>query len=268
MHLRMTLAQARNVGLPCMNLLRMTAVPILEQLHLEERLLRTSVDNWCIVNDRTNRPTIVMGVSGRPSELIELESVLRDQIPVIKRFTGGGTVIVDDGTVFISFICNKNAIPGLQPYPHPIMSWTSQLYSEVLRGFGDFHLRENDYAFNSHKFGGNAQSIIKERWIHHTSFLWDYDIKNMEYLKLPTRAPKYRSARPHVNFLCRMKEYVPSKSMFIERTIKSLGSHFLVKPFELDDITTEPPYNLPHSTKLLTRQELEDAYSSQCENLR
>ena len=69
--------------------------------------------------------------------------MLRDQIPVIKRFTGGGTVIVDDGTVFISFICNKNAIPGLQPYPHPIMSWTGQLYSEVLRGFGDFHLREN-----------------------------------------------------------------------------------------------------------------------------
>nr|XP_009390305.1 PREDICTED: putative lipoate-protein ligase A [Musa acuminata subsp. malaccensis]XP_009390306.1 PREDICTED: putative lipoate-protein ligase A [Musa acuminata subsp. malaccensis]XP_009390307.1 PREDICTED: putative lipoate-protein ligase A [Musa acuminata subsp. malaccensis] len=263
----MTLAQARNVVLPCMKLLRMSAVPILEQLHLEERLLRTSVDNWCIVNDRTNRPTIVMGVSGRPSELIELKSVLRDQIPVIKRFTGGGTVIVDDGTVFISFICNKNAISGLQPYPHPIMSWTGQLYSEVLRGFGDFHLRENDYAFNSHKFGGNAQSIIKERWIHHTSFLWDYDIKNMEYLKLPTRAPKYRSARPHVDFLCRMKEYVPSKSTFIERTIKSLGSYFLVKPFDLDDITTEPPCTLPHSTKLLSRQELEDAYSSQCENL-
>ncbi|KAJ8464216.1 hypothetical protein OPV22_026768 [Ensete ventricosum] len=225
-----------------MNLLRMSAVPILEQLYLEERLLRTSVDNWCIVNDRTSRPTIVMGISG---------------------FTGGGTVIVDDGTVFVSFICNKNAIPGLQPYPHPIMSWTGQLYSEVLQGFGDFHLRENDYAFNSHKFGGNAQSIIKERWIHHTSFLWDYDIKNMEYLKHPTRAPKYRSARPHVDFLCRMKDYVPSKSTFIERTIKSVGNYFLVKPFGLDDITTEPSCTLPHSTKLLTRQELEDAYSSQ-----
>ncbi|CAL9107434.1 unnamed protein product [Musa acuminata var. zebrina] len=54
----------------------MAAVPILERLHLEERLLRTSADNWCIVNDGTNHLAIV--------------------------------------------ICNKNAIPGLQPYPRPI----------------------------------------------------------------------------------------------------------------------------------------------------
>lgn len=69
--------------------------------------------------------------------------MLRDQIPVIRRFSGGGTVIIDDGTLFVSLICNKNAIPGLQPYPHPIMSWTGQLYGQALREFGDFHLREN-----------------------------------------------------------------------------------------------------------------------------
>lgn len=79
----------------------------------------------------------------KPSDLIELETVLRDRIPVIRRFTGGGTVIVDEGTIFITLICNKDAIPGLQPYPHPIMSWTGQLYGEVFQGIGDFHLREN-----------------------------------------------------------------------------------------------------------------------------
>lgn len=50
-----------------------------------------------------------------------------------------------------------------------------------------------DYAFGSRKFGGNAQSITKNRWVHHTSFLWDYDVSNMDYLKLPMRAPEYRS---------------------------------------------------------------------------
>jgi lipoate-protein ligase A len=49
-----------------------------------------------------------------------------------------------------------------------------------------------DYAFADRKFGGNAQSITKNRWIHHTSFLWDYEVKNMSYLKLPAKAPKYR----------------------------------------------------------------------------
>jgi lipoate-protein ligase A len=49
-----------------------------------------------------------------------------------------------------------------------------------------------DYVFGDRKFGGNAQSIIKNRWIHHTSFLWDYDVRNMAYLKLPSRVPQYR----------------------------------------------------------------------------
>lgn len=50
----------------------------------------------------------------------------------------------------------------------------------------------SDYVFGNRKFGGNAQSIIKNRWIHHTSFLWDYEVRNMAYLKLPVRAPEYR----------------------------------------------------------------------------
>ncbi|KAL6497404.1 hypothetical protein OROGR_029333 [Orobanche gracilis] len=190
----MAVSQARDLGLPIINLLRLKGVPILQQLHLEERLLRISSDNWCIINDGTIDPTIVMGTSGKPKELLEIESVLRDDIPVVRRFTGGGTVIVDQGTVFVTFICNKDAVSGLQSYPQPIMSWSSLLYKKVFQGIGDFNLRENDYVLSNRKFGGNAQSITKNRWVHHTSFLWDYEISNMGYLKLPKRAPEYRQA--------------------------------------------------------------------------
>ena len=51
-------------ALPLMKLIRLKGVPILQQLHLEERLLRTSPHNWCIINDGTNLPHIVMGISG------------------------------------------------------------------------------------------------------------------------------------------------------------------------------------------------------------
>ncbi|KAF6165497.1 hypothetical protein GIB67_023326 [Kingdonia uniflora] len=204
----MTLPLARNIRLPLMNLLRLKGLPILQQLHIEERLLRTSLDNWCIINDGTDALTTVMGISGKPLELLELEFVIQDEIPVIRRFTGGGTVIVDQGTIFVTFICNKDVIPTVQPYPRPIMNWSSLLYKEIFEGIGDFHLRENgtfmklqdacyqlalDYVFGDRKFGGNAQSITKNRWIHHTSFLWNYDVKSMAYLKLPLRAPTYRS---------------------------------------------------------------------------
>ncbi|KAF5789621.1 putative lipoate--protein ligase [Helianthus annuus] len=136
-------------GRPLMNIVRMKGVPILQQLEIEECLLRTSSDNWCIINDGADRPNIVMGISGKPAELVEIKRVLEDNIPVIRRFTGGGTVIVDLGTIFVSFICNKDDVADVQPYPRPIMSWSSLLYSQVFEGIADFRLRENVVALTT-----------------------------------------------------------------------------------------------------------------------
>ncbi|XP_020257291.1 uncharacterized protein LOC109833866 isoform X2 [Asparagus officinalis] len=240
----MTMPRVKHMCLPLMNVVRMKSMPILQLLQLEERLLRTSSDNWFIVNDGTIHPAIVMGLSGKLSELAELKHVLHDSIPVIKRFTGGGTVIVDDGTIFAAIICNKDDVPGVQPYPRSIMSWTN-------------------YAFDTRKFGGNAQSITKNQWIHHTSFLWNYDVKNMDYLKLPMRASKYRLARDHVEFLCKMKEYLPSRSIFIERTITSLENHFSVRHVQAETIFDPSESSFSPSTRLLLEKELQEAYSSQ-----
>lgn len=263
----MNIPVSRNLGVPLLNLVKLKGVPILEQLHLEEHLLRTSSNNWCIINDGTNYPTIVMGVSGKTNELLEMSSVLRDEIPIIRRFTGGGTVIVDHGTIFVTFICNKDDLPAIQPYPRPIMSWSSLFYSKVFHGIVDFKLRENDYVFGNRKFGGNAQSITKNRWIHHTSFLWDYEMRNMAYLKLPKRIPDYRLARGHLDFICRMKDYI-SRSDFINGTVDALGSHFSVRTTELGVLDTSSKSGFSHSSRLLTRQELEAAAFEQSQLLK
>ncbi|XAR71253.1 hypothetical protein NMG60_11028434 [Bertholletia excelsa] len=218
----MSVFKAKNIGLPLMNLLRFEGLSILKQLHLEEQLLRTSSDNWCIINDGTNAPAIVLGLSGKPSELLEIGPVLQDRVPVIRRFTGGGTVIVDPGTIFVTFICNRDDVSSVQPYPRSIMSWSGLLYDKVFEGIGNFQLRENDYVFGDHKFGGNAQSITRKRWIHHTSFLWDFESRNMAYLKLPRKAPDYRLARGHLDFVCRMKDYM-GRSEFVDKTAKQLA---------------------------------------------
>ncbi|KAF3789327.1 hypothetical protein EJ110_NYTH18684 [Nymphaea thermarum] len=269
--------------LPLINLLRFKGKPIFDQLILEEKLLRRSSDNWCIVNDGTDRPTIVSGLSGlslffphsrfhlqanicrKLSQLIEVEKVMNEGIPVIRRFSGGGTVIVDKGTIFVTFICNKGAIDRLQPFPQPIMSWTGQFYSQVLGGAHKFNLRENDYCFGDYKFGGNAQSITKSRWVHHTSFLWDFDTHNMSYLTHPLKMPKYRLERNHIDFLCPMRSILLSRSEFIRKTISALENHFCVNPMELDEIKTDTnDTNEEHqySTKLMTFEDLGKALAS------
>lgn len=56
--------KGREAGVPLMRLVRLRGLPILQQLHLEERLLRTSSENWCLINDGTTSPAIVMGLCG------------------------------------------------------------------------------------------------------------------------------------------------------------------------------------------------------------
>ena len=53
------------------------------------------------------------------------------------------SLLIKGRTVFVTSICTKTAVSGLQPFPRDIMSWTGQLYGKVFRGFGEFHLREN-----------------------------------------------------------------------------------------------------------------------------
>ncbi|CAG7906462.1 hypothetical protein BRARA_D00982 [Brassica rapa] len=254
----------KRVGLPLMNVVKLRGTPILQQLLLEERLLRSSSANWCIVNDGTNLPNIVMGLSGKPCELVELEPVIRDRVPVIKRFTGGGTVVVDENTLFVSLICNRNDVPDVQPYPRSVMAWSGSLYSQVFNGISDFQLRENDYVFGDRKFGGNAQSITRNRWIHHTSFLWDYSESNMAYLKLPSRVPQYRLERDHTDFVCRMKDYI-ERAGFIEKTIKAVGTQFMLKELSFDEIDDSCREHL-ETTRLLTLDELKETLAKTTQN--
>lgn len=218
--------------------LELENIPIFEQLQFEEALLRTDNRNICVINRGSPR-AIVMGISGEPEKLLHLESVKRDKIPVIKRFSGGGTVIVDEETLFISFLFNQDAL-DVAAFPEPLLRWSAELYAASWK-IPEFALQAQDYTIGSKKCGGNAQYIRKDRWLHHTSFLWDYKETNMNYLLLPPKRPDYRLDRPHTDFLCRLKDLAPSRRTLIDQLKTEL-----VKQFYIDDLSLSQLKFPPH----------------------
>ena len=94
--------------------LRGKNVGIFEQLKMEEALFRANKNNWLIFNslDHVNERAVVFGLGDgrKPDTLCNVDIATKDEIPLIKRYSGGGTVFVDKGTRFISFICNENLI--------------------------------------------------------------------------------------------------------------------------------------------------------------
>jgi lipoate-protein ligase A len=209
-------------------LLKLKNTPIIDQLAMEEALLRTCDQNYCVISHGT-KPAIVMGISGKPELLIEEQN----PYPVIRRFSGGGTVLVDENTFFISLICNS--LKDIPSYPAHILKWTSALYAPLFQE-NQFNLKENDYALGNKKFGGNAQYIVKNRWLHHSSLLWDYNLEAMQVLKIPERAPDYRQNRSHSDFLCPLKPHFSSKEHFESLFLKELARHFTIEDITQDQL--------------------------------
>jgi lipoate---protein ligase len=214
-----------------LHLIQLHHYPIFQQLQLEEALLRADDRNWCLLNIGTSE-AIVMGISGKPSQWLNSQQMARRPIPLIRRFSGGGTVFVDRHTSFITWICQADALQ-VPCCPQQIMSWTASLYAPLFPA--PFRTAENDYILGDRKFGGNAQYLCKNRWLHHSSLLWDYDPRNMDYLAHPPRMPAYRANRPHSDFLCGLKAFFPSQQALCENLITLLKQHFQILEVPLNE---------------------------------
>ena len=181
--------------------------PIKRMLRLEEALVRHEPGNWCLITALPpQQPTVVVGLGGKPERLLDASELKKRPVPVVRRFTGGGTVVVNGGVVVTSLIVDKGC-EACAPFPRDIMKWTEDIYRKAFADLIDsdqFALRDHDYVFQDRKVGGNAQSIVKDKWIHHTSFLWDFDDADMRYLTLPEKRPEYRGDRSHDDFLAKL----------------------------------------------------------------
>ncbi|MDJ0651898.1 MAG: lipoate--protein ligase family protein [Simkaniaceae bacterium] len=224
-----------------LNLLLLKNMPIFEQLQIEEALLRLQGENWCIINEGSPQ-SIVMGISGKPEELVSFEKMKQSPIPLIKRYSGGGTVIVDSNTIFVSFIFQKN-VHDFPCFPEPILRWSEGFYKEAF-SIPALSLKEQDYVIGNRKCGGNAQYIRKDRFVHHTTFLWDFDNLLMEYLLHPQKTPAYRKGRNHAEFLCKLKKFFPAKTQLISSIPENLSKKFNVVKRALNPL--KPLLAKPH----------------------
>ncbi|NGX31680.1 MAG: Lipoate-protein ligase LplJ [Chlamydiae bacterium] len=228
-----------------MNILILENTFILDQLKIEEALLRNSDESWVILNTGS-QPAIVMGISHKMHDVVYPHAI--ESIPIIKRFSGGGNVIVDENTLFLSLLFNKKDL-AIKPFPEPMYRYVLPILQEIFQL--PIELIETDYIINGKKCIGNAQSITKDAFLHHMSILYDFDSQKMGYLRMPEKAPKYRNQRKHTDFLCSLKEHGFKRESFILNTLDYFASKYSLKIRSFSEISSllETPHRT--STQLL-----------------
>jgi lipoate-protein ligase A len=151
---------------------------------------------------------VVVGIAQQPEQQVDLAACAADGIPVLQRFSGGGTVFIGRGCLVFSVIAPHG--PALQPFD------VGGAYRQVLSYALDALCRLGvpavfeppcDLAVQGRKVCGTAQAQKRGVVLVHGSFLVDADLARIaRYLREPSVAPAYRAQRPHAAFLCNLAD--------------------------------------------------------------
>ncbi len=148
---------------------------------------------------------VVLGRVSRAEDDINIENALRDQIPVLRRCSGGGTVLQGQGCLNYSLILSKETSPQLAD----LKGSYQFILGRVIHALKDlgvealFHpISDIALAGTAKKISGNAQKRSRKFILHHGTILYDFDLDAMgRYLRMPRAVPEYRLNRTHREFV-------------------------------------------------------------------
>jgi lipoate-protein ligase A len=151
---------------------------------------------------------VVLGYADRAATEVHLAFCRQHTIPVLRRCTGGGTVLQGPGCLNYSLflpIAGEAALQSIRATNDFVLARHQAALSAALRAPVEKQ-GHTDLSIGGLKFCGNAQRRRKNFLLFHGSFLLHLDIELIEKsLPLPGRQPDYRLHRSHTDFLLNLK---------------------------------------------------------------
>jgi lipoate-protein ligase A len=178
-----------------------------ENLALDEALLDEAEDHVAPCESlRLWEPTSAMVVVGR-SSCVESEvrqSACRERgIPVLRRSSGGATIITGPGCLMYAVVLSLEMRPELRAIDFAHRFVLGTIIAPLTRhGLVVAHRGTSDLTLGDRKFSGNSLRVRREHLLYHGTLLYAFPLDLITLcLESPPRQPEYRSGRPHEEFV-------------------------------------------------------------------
>ena len=144
-------------------------------LAAEEYLFLHSTEN--VIFLYVNNSCVVLGSNQVLRNELNQEFCRTENIPVLRRMSGGGTVFHDTGNLNYSFITQGNGRPAdmTGAFLQPVVAALSEMGIEATVG-----RRKDLWLDGKYKISGTASHISRGRELHHGTLLFDADLQKLQ----------------------------------------------------------------------------------------
>ena len=191
-------------------------------------------------------PAVVLGSGCRLAGDADENACLAGRVPILRRASGGGTVLLGAGCLCFSLVLSYDrsaALRDIRPSYCYILAGIRDALSDIVPGITC--AGTSDLAVNGRKFSGNSQQRKRRFLLHHGTLLYDFDLDQLSrYLRMPARQPDYRCGREHAAFLTNL----PATAMDMRRRLRTAweaGTECTTWPRDLVRQLTVDKYNRP-----------------------
>jgi lipoate-protein ligase A len=191
-------------------------------------------------------PAVVLGSGCRLSEDVDESTCLADRVPILRRASGGGTVLLGAGCLCFGLVISYDRSPSLREIRSSycfILARIRDALSDIVSGI--VCAGTSDLAVDGQKFSGNSQQRKCRFLLHHGTLLYDFDLDPLSrYLRMPARQPDYRSGRDHAAFLINLPANADELRQRL-RTTWEASTKFVTWPRDLVRQLDAEKYNRP-----------------------
>ena len=143
---------------------------------------------------------VVLGRSGKPEKEVNVAACQAAGVPILRRSSGGGTVLQGPGCLNYTLALSLERRPALAN----VQASYGILLSRVVAALRlpGLEVRGTDILLRGRKVSGNAQRRTRGWVLHHGTLLHGLDVLLMErFLLEPPRQPMHRGGRTHRQFV-------------------------------------------------------------------